>query len=81
MPNQDLRRRAFVVQINDGNDLIDPDTIPPAHAFYAAATKMYGHQDYFPPRLKLWREILSHIKQQNSPPARLSRLPNLVIQL
>jgi hypothetical protein len=49
MPNQDLRRRAFAVQINDGDDLIDPETTPLAYAFRTAATKTYGHQDDFPP--------------------------------
>ena len=88
MPNQDLRRRAFAVQINNGDDLIDPETTPLAHAFRTAATKTYGHQDDFPSPPESWKEILSHIyatdSQQtakSSPPARLSRLPNPVIQL
>jgi hypothetical protein len=60
MPNQDLRRRAFAVQINDGNDIISPDTTPLAHAFYTAATKTYGHRDDFPPPPKSWKEMLNH---------------------
>ena len=63
MPNQDLRRRAFAVQINNDNDLIDPETTPLPHAFCAAVIKTYRHQDNFPPQPKLWREILSYIKQ------------------
>ncbi len=82
LPNQDLWQRPFAVKSDKGdNDLINPDTIPSTHAFYAAVTKTYGHRDNFPPRPKIWREILSHIKHQSSPPARLSRLPNPVIQL
>ena len=60
MPNQDLRRRAFAVQINDGDDLIDPETTPLAHAFYTAATKTYGYRDDFPPPPKSWKEMLNH---------------------
>ena len=60
MPNQDLRRRAFAVQINDGDDLIDPETTPLAHAFYTAATKTYGHRDDFPPPPKSWKEMLNY---------------------
>ena len=44
MPNQDLRRRPFTVKSNNGNnDLIDPDTIPPAYAFYIAVMEIYKH--------------------------------------
>jgi len=60
MPNQDLQQQAFAVQINDGNDIINPDTTPLAYAFYTAATKTYGHQDDFPPPPKSWKEMLNH---------------------
>jgi len=60
MPNQDLQQQAFAVQINNSNNsIINPETTPLAHAFYAA-TKTYRHQDDFPPP-KSWKEILSHI--------------------
>jgi len=32
-----------MVQINNNDNIINPDTTPLAHAFYTAATKTYGH--------------------------------------
>jgi hypothetical protein len=49
-----------MVQINNGNNLIDPETTPLAHAFYTTATKTYRHQDDFPPPLKSWKEMLNY---------------------
>ena len=60
MPNKDLRRRAYATQVEDDNDIIDPDSNPMAHAFYNATNRTYGHRDDAPPRPKSWKEMLNH---------------------
>ena len=49
-----------MVQINDGDNLINLDITLLAYAFYTATTKMYKHRDNFLPPPKLWKEILNH---------------------
>jgi len=49
-----------MVQINNSNNLINPDTTLLAYTFYTAATKTYRHQDNFPLLPKSWKEILNH---------------------
>jgi hypothetical protein len=76
MPNQDLRRRAFVA---DNNYLVDKqnedekypqedhlDDEEQVHhmlqAFHAASTRNYGHRDDLPPPPKSWKEMMNHPK-------------------
>jgi hypothetical protein len=76
MPNQDLRRRAFVADSDylvdkQNEDERDPQEDHPgdeeqAHhmlqAFHAASTRNYGHRDDLPPPPKSWKEMMNHTK-------------------
>jgi hypothetical protein len=76
MPNQDLRRRAFVADSDylvdkQNEDEKDPqedhlDDEEQMHhmlqAFHAASTRNYGHRDDLPPPPKSWKEMMNHPK-------------------
>ena len=73
MPNQDLRRRAFVADSDylvdkQNEDEKDPqedhlDDEEQIHhmlqAFNAASTRNYGHRDDLPPPPKSWKEMMN----------------------
>ena len=75
MPNQDLRRRAFVADNDSLGDEQNKDEEDPqenhldneeqAHmlqAFHSASTRNYGHRDDLPPPPNTWKEMMNHPK-------------------